>query len=257
MRPLLTFLLLCIAFAAMASELRTFDLRHRSAEELIPIIRPVLDVEGAISGTGYTLIVRSNRGNLEQIATLVKQLDQAPQQLLITVEQGGGQQSRRSGAEVSGSTEQGVGAHIYSTERESLDDIGQRLRVMEGQWAAIRAGQSIPQVVQQYRHSAAGSEVEHRIEYKDVDSGFEVRPLVSGDEVTLEIRPFRAIPADSGGIIEQQSLSTTVRGKLGEWLEIGGHTEQQRKDERGIIYSTGKRDQVQRNVRLKVERINR
>lgn len=258
MRPLLIVLLLCLSLPVMASELRTFDLRHRSADELIPIIQPVLDADAAISGTGYTLIVRSSKENLRQIASLVEQLDQAPQQLLITVEQGGEQQGSRIGAEVPGSrSEQRIGARVYSSEREKLDSIGQQLRVMEGQWATIRAGQSIPQVVQQYRHSASGSEIEHRIEYKDVESGFEVRPLISGDEVTLEIRPFRATPSQSGGgVIEQQSLFTTVRGKLGQWMDIGGHTEQQKQHEYGTIYTTKERDQLLRNIRLKVERIN-
>lgn len=257
MRPFIALLLLSLSFATMASELRTFDLRHRSAEELIPILRPILDADGAISGSGYTLIVRSNKENLAQIATLVERLDQAAEQLLISVEQGGERQGRGSGAEVAGN-EQRIGARVYSTQREKLESIGQQLRVMEGQWATIRVGQSIPQVVQQYRHSVRGSEVEQRIEYKDVDSGFEVRPRVRGDEVILEIRPFRATPSKSGGgVIEQQSLFTTVRGKLGQWLEIGGHTEQQQTNEYGMIYSTKERDQLVRNIRLKVERVNR
>ena len=258
MRSLLAFLLLSLSLTALASELRTFDLRYRSAEELIPILRPMIDADGSVSGTGFILIVRSSRENLVQIATLVERLDQVPQQLLITVEQAGEQHGRDSGAELSGSSgKQQIGVRIYSSQRDKTGNISQQLRVMEGQWASIRVGQSIPQVVQQYRHSPSGSTVEHRIEYRDMDSGFEVRPRMSGDEVTLEIRPFRANLSHSDvGIIEQQSVSTTVSGKLGQWLVLGGHNEQQKQDEHGIVYSTSEHNELLSNIRLKVERIN-
>lgn len=256
MRSFPALLLLFLSLTAMASELRTFDLHYRSADELIPILTPMIDADGSISGTGFILIVRSSKGNLEQITSLVKRLDQVPQQLLITVEQAGEQHGHRRGAEVSGSSKE-IGARIYNTQHDRTGNIGQQLRVMEGQWAIIRAGQAIPQVVQEYRHSASGSFVEHHIEYRDVDSGFEVRPRIRGDEVTLEIRPFRANLSDrNSDVIEQQSISTTVTGKLGQWLELGGHNEQQTQDERGIVYSISEFNERLSNVRLKVERIN-
>lgn len=258
MRHLLAILLLGLSLTALAAELRTFDLRYRSAEELIPVLRPMIDPDGSLSGTGYILIVRSSRENIEQIATLVEQLDQIPQQLLITVKQEEEQHHLGSGAELSSPpSERRISARAYSAQRDKTGNIGQQLRVSEGNWATIRAGESIPQVVQEYRHSPGGSTVEHRIEYRDVDSGFEVRPRVHGDQVTLEIRPFRAKLSNSdGGIIEQQSLYTTVTGKLGQWLELGGHSRQQKQDERGIVYSTNERDELLSNIRLKVERIN-
>ena len=89
-----------------------------------------------------------------------------------------------------------------------------------------------------------------------VHSGFEVLPRVSGDTVTLEIRPFRAKRSPSGGgVIEQQELSTTVSGKLGEWMSIGGVEEQEKREGIGTVYTTGKKRSTTHNVKLKVERL--
>jgi type II secretory pathway component GspD/PulD (secretin) len=215
----------------------------------------MLDEGAAISGTGTVLIVRSSEENLAEIGKLIEQLDHAPAQLLIQVEQGGTRQGQRSGIGVGGDSEtHQAEARIYSTRREETDRIGQQLRVMEGQWATIRTGQAVPQVVQ--RRRPARGQVEQRIEYREVTSGFEVRPRLNGERVTLDIRPFRANLAPSGGgVIEQQEIITTVSGRLGEWLEIGGGTARREQDNRGTVYATAERDQQSRSVRLKVERI--
>jgi len=258
MRVLTALLLVSLSLCVAASELQTFALKHRPATEIIPILQPMLGEDTAITGTGYLLIVRSNKEGLAEIARLLEQLDRAPQQLLITVEQDGAGQTARSGIGVSGnSREPRVETRLYNSRRDGAESIGQQLRVMEGQWATIRAGSAVPQVVQRYPPSGAGTQLEQHIEYRDVESGFEVRPRIHGEQVIVDIRPFRARQtAGGGGVIEQQSLSTTVSGPLGQWLEIGGAVQSASHNEHGILYSTTGRDRENHTVRLKVERIN-
>lgn len=250
MKRLILPLLLLFSCGIFASELRTFELQHRSAEELIPILRPLVDAGGAISGTGYTLIIRSSEENLTQIEQAIEQLDQAPRMLMISVDQGLDSQRSGNGASVSGTPEK-PRVRIYSTRRRNDEGSAQQLQVMEGRWATIRAGQAIPQVT---LHTRPSGDVEQGIEYRDVDTGFEVRPQVRGERVILEVRPFRAAPSRRGaGVIEQQEISTTVSGRLGEWIELGGVSEQHEESGVGTIYSTRERGQLTRDVRIKVE----
>jgi hypothetical protein len=60
-------------------------------------------------------------------------------------------------------------------------------------------------------------------EYRDVTTGFYVRPRLSGDRVMLDISPQReSLSGDVRGGVSVQRVVTTVSGRLGEWIEIGG-----------------------------------
>jgi len=70
------------------AEVRIFDLQHRSAPELVPIVSPLLGSDGGVSALDNRLIVRADPKTLNEIARLVIKLDTPPRQLLITVRQG-------------------------------------------------------------------------------------------------------------------------------------------------------------------------
>lgn len=253
MRAFILIGLLLVSTLLPASELRTWDLRHRNAAEMIPLLKPMLESDDAISGSGYTLIVRSSKENLAQLDAIIARLDTAPRMLLITVAQDGQQQQEKSGASLSGSTTEPQ-LRIHSSRRRSDEAGNQQLQVLEGHWATIRSGQAIPQVMQQSQQGLYSSTVTQSIEYRNVESGFEVRPTLVGETVRLDIRPFRARPSpQGGGVIEQQEIVTTVSGRPGEWIDLGGVAEEQNREGTGIIYSTRKREQLTRNVRIKVE----
>lgn len=265
MRTLLILIILLFASAAPAqTELKTFQLQNRNAAEMISILRPMLDPRGGISGTGYTLIVRSTPENLKEIEQLVHELDTALRNLIITVRRGDVSDGERQGIEAhgeiggdSGKVVIGEGGtpqlRIYSTGRRGDDSGDQRLRVLEGQWAVIQSGQEIPVPQRSVTQSGGGVVVQDTIEYKDVSSGFEVRPRLSGEHVTVDVRPFRARPANSGGAIDTSSLITTVSGSLGEWIELGGVVEENRSSSRGIVHSTGQRDVQRMRMYIRID----
>ena len=263
-------LLLALLFAAAAfaqTELKTFKLQHRNAEEMISILRPMLDPRGGISGTGYTLLVRSTPENLKEIEQMVRELDAALRNLTITVRRGELSESERQGIEARGEIGGDGGkviigdngkprVRIYRTERRDDGSGDQRLRVLEGQWARIQSGQDMPVPQRSVTQSAGGVVVQDSIEYKDVSSGFEVRPRISGERVTVDVRPFRAHPANSGGAIETSSLITTVSGRLGEWLELGGVVDEGRSSSRGILHSTEQRDIRRMRTYIRIDAVD-
>ena len=83
--------------------------------------------------------------------------------------------------------------------RSGLERVDQRVQVLEGSRAFIYTGQSTP--------IFDGSVT------RETASGFEAIPRLAGGGVVVEIAQRRDSP------VQQQALSTTVSGRLGEWLE--------------------------------------
>jgi hypothetical protein len=101
--------LACSAGSALAQispqnlVVEVISLRYRTAQELIPILQPMVAREGSLSGLQSQLIVRTTPANLEDIKRILASVDVMPRQLLITVRQDADITNERSGATVSGS----------------------------------------------------------------------------------------------------------------------------------------------------------
>ncbi len=253
MRALLSLLLL-LPLTAQA-ELGFITLKHRNAESLIPLLQPVLNEGVRISGTGATLIVNCQPGQLKEIHKLLEQLDTPLQPLKISVVQSADATRSALHSDVSGTLQQ-PRVHVYATNKRTKEAMSQQLRVIEGQWAFISAGKSLPVTGQTTIHSHHGTSMQQSIEYQEVQSGFEVSPTLRGDSVTLQVRPFRARHSPrGGGIIEQQEIITTVSGRLGEWITIGGMDEERQHAGMGTVHTTGNKRSARHDVKLKVERL--
>ena len=279
--------LIWIALASIAhaqiTVLEVIPLRYRMAQEVIPVIQPMLAREGSVSGFQGQLVVRTTPANLEEIKRILASLDTAPRQLLITVRQDAELGRSRSTAEVSGSV---GGDHARVTVPGSQDPRGgsvvlrdgddrvrlqvlegtgsqgdrntQSVRVMEGREAFVGVGQSGPVRERQIQRSVVGGRVVEQVvestQYRDATTGFYVLPRVSGDRVTLDISTQReslSKPAQRG--VNVQSVVTTVSGRLGEWMEIGG-TGQDASGQQSVLLgrtTTATRDS--RRVLIKVE----
>src|SRR4026207_1645190 len=88
-RALAALVLGCLGLVtAQAQQMQVIELDFRMAQGLIPILEPLLEPGGVLTGTDDVLFVRPSPENLEQIRAAVATLDRAPRQLLITVGQG-------------------------------------------------------------------------------------------------------------------------------------------------------------------------
>jgi len=240
--------------AAAGTDLKVIQLQHRPVDEIIPLIKPMLEkTGGAVAGTGYKLIIRAQNTDITQITSLVQQLDTPPKQLRITLRQsrygnrGVTEQgiSTRAGSrafEDDGSTHSDTTARVYSTRERDQDATTQRIQVMEGRWAAIDMTLQVP-VVEQIVDVTGGQErVLNAIKYKDLATGFAVRAMVNGNRAIVNIMPHKSdLDTQQGGTIKSQAATTTVSGKVGQWIDIGGAMGEIVRREHGTI-STGDRD---------------
>lgn len=262
-----------------AGQIELIQLQNRSAEELIPLIRPMLPAQTTISGKGYKLIVRSTPSGHKEIRALLAQLDSAPAQLIISVRQGGEQETQQTTGGLSARYQRGDGSlsvgepagglqvesstgslqgrfNTRSSQQERSENISQRLRVSEGHWATIQSGQSVPLSRQTLTPTPSGTLVRRSTEYHAVTTGFEVRPRLNGDRVSLEIRPQRnRLSSQRDGTIAAQSLSTTVSGRLGAWIELGNTQETTAGQQQGISTRGKTHTRSEDSIYLKVETV--
>jgi len=278
MRKLLALLLLVVStnlWSAMIIE--TIQLLHRPSEEVIPIVKPMLAQGASITGTGYKLIIKSTPENISQIQILLKEIDVNQNLLRVYVSMGQQSDSQKKHGSVSIEAESEKGSvsigtnkgksdsnltinndnakiqtHAYQTDSSKNKPIVQVMSVAEGYWASISMGQSIP-VVSRARNS--DGTVTESITYEQIMTGYNVMPRTHGDQVTLSIRPIRQSPSqERGGTIESTALETTITGKLGEWLFLGGTDQEENLINSGITYRTRIRSTDVNQVWVKVER---
>ena len=260
-----------------AEEMRVIQLKHRPAGEIIPLIRPLLGPEDALSGTDYRLIVRTSDRNLKDIERLLAQLDVAQRQLRITVEQRVADDRDTTSHSVEGEVKIGDKARIKLPENSSdnrglvvqkdklrfrtgqrtttgRNETTQTVMTLDGQRASIRIGQSVPHVKQILALGRRQILIAQGIELQDVTTGFDVLPRVHGDRVRMEITPRLSTLRDPAtGLADFQELSTTVEVRLGEWIDLGTILGPRNEIDRAILESAATESGERRTIRLKIE----
>jgi len=253
--PLLVLFFAASAFAQGALEV--ISLRHRTAEQVIPVLRPLLEPGGVLSGQSGTLIVRTSPENLAQIRAALDAIDRPLRRLVISVRFDNAQQSARSGIETDARiSNRGSGASVRIEDTRSArgEQVDQRVQVLEGGRALIASGESRPLRQRQVIRSPGGAIVTDSTVVQDAATGFEVVPRLSGGNVFLEIAPQREhfVPGNSGAIRSERVVST-VSGRLGDWIELGGAGSTSARAESGILSSRDRSAIGERRVWVKVE----
>lgn len=274
----LLLLMLVVVAGVRADVLETIPLHHRLAEDLLPVLQPLVPPGAALTGTGDMLLVRGDEATVGQIRAAVAQLDRAPRQLLITVGQvsdarSGGSSVRGSGTISTGDVQVGVNqpprpaseARVVvrsGTASDALRDVAS-VRALEGHETYIALGQSRPFTSTSVSQPGIFPPiVSQTTEFRDVQSGFWATPRLNGDRVTLEISPRQQRVTNGrqgnltrGDVVTGGSITTTVSGRLGEWIEIGGASAANSGGERGIVTWGTRSDLTQYSAWVKVDEI--
>lgn len=274
-RPLHLFLLLgALLLPGLApgdsGQIELIELNGRSAEELIPLLKPVVEPDGAITGTGYRLIVRGTDAQRREIHRLLEQLDRPPRRLLITVHMGQLSETERRGIEVGGRVDtgdagaelgaprSGQGASVKLHDTRSLRDADQRQQVqaLEGEPAFIATGgeRPYPSRVETWRGPLGGRGGAVEMQTVQATSGFYALARLRGDQVVVRISPQReSFDPVRPGAVEGQHIETTVSGPLGTWLPLGASGGTVRSEQQGIGHSASTAEQQTRPMWLKVD----
>ena len=227
--------------AHAATEFKIITLQHRFAEELLPAIQPLVGDDGTASAMQNNLIIRANPKNMAEIEQMIQVLDTARQNLRITISRNGNQSSETSSAAISGrkrignttvetsrnhrTIRDGVTVNIENQHRSNNSSSQQFIQVLEGERAFISVGQSIPYTQEWINLAGRYAHIRRTTEFITIDTGFSVRPRAIGDLIELEVMP-RFSQLGQNGIIDFETLTTVIRTKRGEWVDLGSIMQQ-------------------------------
>ena len=283
MRRLCCVVFLCLPLLALAQQsMELIPLKHRTMEQVLPVLQSLLEPGDSLSGMNDQLILRASPTTRAQVKQALAAIDTPVRSLLIHVTQNRDDAMSRSGAQAYGKIETGttrviqppagsaqggarieirsgdsvIGAQAGSTQQAGSTRAQQSVRVVEGGRAFINVGQSVPLPMRQVVQGPGGTMVTETTAYRDSGQGFYAEPRLSGERVTLEISPQYDTPGHQVyGSVNTQRVSTTVSGRLGEWIEIGGANQQFSIQKSGNL-STGSREGYDnRSVWLMVEEV--
>ncbi len=234
-------LLLLLAPTAQA-ELEIIPLRHRTVDQVLPVLRPLLEPGGVLSGQNNQLIVRTSPRNLEEIRRVLASIDTPQRRLMISVRFDSNAQARDRSIDARGTVRSGnvtitnqpvpanqssVSISARANQSTGSERVDQRIQVLDGGHAFIATGESRPIRQGIVTQTPSGRTVTQGTQFQDASTGFEVVPRLSGTRVFLDIAPQRETFGDSGArgrasTVNSQRAATTVSARLGEWFEIGG-----------------------------------
>lgn len=270
--------LLAAPAVAQQMVLEVIQLRYRNVDDMVPVLRPLLPPGATLSGMNSKLIVRTTPASLAEVRQVIAALDTAPRRLVISVRQDADKERSARGGQVSGQVDlgddvtvrvpgsptppgatarvDGVRARVFGSADQTTDRIAQQVQVMEGGRALIRVGQSVPVRSDQVFETPDGRRVLRSTEFRDIETGFYVVPRVNGDQVTLEISTAAdTLTSPRTGVADIQRVETVIAGRLGEWIEIAGITQQGSQREAGTLARSTDARRDDRRVLLRVDEV--
>lgn len=239
------------AWAAEPTVSEVISLRHRSVDQVLPVVQALVGAEGVVTGIGHQLVVRATPQRLAEIRRVIERIDTPPRRLLISVRQDSERDAARREGEIAGGVriddeargtaapsertdDRGLDA-VYSSgdarlrgwiagrQEQTLERNTQTLQVLEGSEAFIQVGTAAPVPERTVVQTPYGTRIVDRFPYREAATGLYVRPRVAGDSVVLSIRTVHdRFSGELHGGIDTQQVETQISTRLGEWIELSG-----------------------------------
>ena len=227
--------------AAPRGNQETIALRYRSAEEIIPLLKPLLGGDAVLTGQGSRLVLAAPDNRRANIKAAITSFDIPLRKLQVTVRFD----------DPKSADDQAV----VSSRSRGNEPIEQRIQVQEGQRAFFHLTQS--QVPKNMAVMARGVLlVQNPQPGGAAGSGIEVLPRVVGNNVSMEFYAQRSMVS---GVVNKnqqtQRIGGTVSARLGEWVEAGGNVLGSAAGARSNTASTLDLRNAERTIYMRVDEI--
>ncbi len=231
--------------------MKVVPLNNRFASELQPLISPFLENSERIVANRSSLIVKATPARQKEIKKLIDQLDSRLNNLTITVIQSNTESAESLNASANNrvnirtsrpsSLPYRFRGRFANTESLNHSNSQQQIQTLDGKPAYIKIGQIHPvQNINIYPSGYGYPVISTNTQLIEASTGFMVTPRLSGKQVTLEVSPW-SDKINNSGEFSTQSGHTTIRVRLGQWVEIGGTDQQSQHTRYGTLshrYST-------------------
>jgi len=209
---------------ACAQALEVISLRHRTADQVLDTLRPLVEPGGVMTGQGNQLIIRASARNVAEIRRALDSIDLPQRRLQILVRFDDAIEASRREIGASGTiSNRGARVEVHGDESQTrgFERVDQTVMTLDGGRATIMTGRA-----------------------DEMTSGFVVMPRVAGNTVTMQIYSSRA---------ESTTSFSTVSGPLGEWFELGSIAVNAGRDQRSIGSAGRASGMETRRILVKVE----
>jgi hypothetical protein len=246
MKTIVTLVLVFLAAAVAAQQaLEVIPLHHRTADQVVDTLRPLLEPGATLTGQGSELIVRTSPQNLAEIRRALDAIDRPQRRLQISVRFDDARDASQRDLGASGTiSNRGANVELRAADSQARAEgrVDQRVQALDGGRATIYTGQSRPVRQRQYIQTPAGVVSQEVTVVQETASGFDVIPRLSGSTVTVQI-------VSSGA-------ASTVSGRLGEWFELGAVASNAARNERSIGSVGRANESATRHVWVKVDALD-
>jgi len=267
MAGLLTLILFSLN-ALAATEFKIIDLQHHFAEDILPIIQPLVGNDGTVIGMQNHLIIRASQEKIIEIEKIISTFDVERQNLKITISYQNNLQTNNNNVFVSGRKRLGnvtIGANKYP--RDSAEDIqldiennqsstrndsNQFINVLDGERAFILIGHSVPYTQEWVTLTRRYASIKQTTEFVNINTGFSIKPHNINDQIELEVTP-RISQLNQNKYIDFEELSTIIRVNRGEWLDLSGAMQQKDEVSRTILSSRSGNQSQSSTLSIRVE----
>jgi len=247
-------ILLTIMAGFSLAEVAIIKVNYRSASGILPLVETLLSPRGKATLDTRTnaIIVNDTSESVAKIQALVANMDKPAEQLTIRfrfqetglskdrdLSASGKVSGDRWSAATGRSRREGVHVRARDTRVNRQGTTESFISVMSGSFAYIWVGRDIPFTEQWVYLSRRYARVVDKVNFQRVETGFEVRPVITGNSVLIEIVPrISSLEDGERGVVRFTEASTTMNVVKGQWVTIGGTSEQSNEVIRDIL-STG------------------
>ncbi len=260
------------------AEIKVLKVKHLVAEEVVPVVRDVLEGQGKVSTYDNRLIVNASAEEIAMIEEVLRQIDVPPTMLRISVRQEERKGTAANRVSLTGTPKPGAaatspmvqalkGSAAGSGPLPGVRQLGntaeqtvQTLRVRDGGRGFILMGEMVPYVREMLLLARRYADYGQTVEFQAVNTGFWVRPILERGYATLEIRPhlegFQRSSSRMMGMpsaVQLQELVSTVRVPLGRWVDLGHQLREGDEVSRAILSWRTRNLHEERTVWVKVE----
>lgn len=243
---------------ALAKDVAVIRIKYRWARELAPIVQSMLSPDGSVtvSERVNSLVIVDNPDAIQRVRAYLDQFDKPLEQVRIRVrfyEQRTGEagsisaRGRVSGDDwhvaTGGKRKDGGDIFVEEGRRQQMNFSEHAVIATAGQAAYIVAGKEIPYHDRWPDLSRRYGRGVNTVIFQVVETGFDVIPIISDENVLLKIVPRMAYDDDKDAVVRFYGAQTEVRVPYGRWVEIGGVGDQKNEVIKEIL-SRGRRNQT-------------
>jgi hypothetical protein len=225
--------LVVTAGIAAAQAIEVIELRHRTAEELLPLIEPHLPDSATATGVADRLIVKAQPREIARLRSVISELDKAPRSLLVTVRGGGSSSEQTFGFGMTGWSDREVRVHVHRSESARSDNAIQQVRGLEGRPVRIATQSLLPVTSRLAWIGADGAGTAEQTTLLELEDGFYALPRLQGDRVEVELSVQDRSATDP---LRARRVVSTISGAAGEWIPFARADTHARENDRGLVY---------------------